>query len=193
MRRWLVGAMGGVVTSAAAVLDQSFAGASFASYLQFDGSVAGGGGGILGGGQSFTSGGGTLDSCKFAMWKSGSPTGNITAKLWASTGAVGSKVATGAALASSDVVVATTLGTVEPTAAVPQLITFNFSGANRYAMVAATTYIIYVEYTGTPTDMVRLEGDGSSTDANGNACYQGFFSNFALPGFLDVAYYVYKV
>lgn len=84
-----------------------------------------------------------LDSAKFYMLKSNSPTGAMNAKLYAHTGTYGtSSVGTGTALATSDTVDASTLTTSNT------LITFTFSGANRVKLSANTYYIIAVEFNG---------------------------------------------
>jgi len=101
-------------------------------------------------GQSFISGGGTLEQAVFQLVKfSGSPTGNAVATLYAATGLFGTaqNLPTGSALATSDNFdVSTLTGSLQD-------ITFTFTGANRYAMVAGTNYFIAVEYSG---------GDGSN-------------------------------
>lgn len=105
-----------------------------------------------GGGQSFTNGLGSdipLDSCQFYLKKVGSPTGNMTAKLYSYTGTPGTNAKpSGASLASSDVVLASSVSS-----AAFVLVTFNFTGANRVNLVNGTTYFIVVEYSG---------GDGSN-------------------------------
>ncbi len=90
--------------------------------------------------QSFTSTGGTLQTVKFYLKKSGSPTGNATAKLYTHSGTFGSSgVPTGAALATSDNFdVATLTGSF-------QLITFTFTGAQQYSMTNGTNYVVSYE------------------------------------------------
>jgi len=84
------------------------------------------GGGNTKVGQSFTGDGNALNSCKFYLQKSGSPTGNAVATLYAHTGTFGTNgTPTGAALATSDNFDVSTLTTNL------QLITFNFSGVEK--------------------------------------------------------------
>ena len=114
--------------------------------------ITGGGGTLLykARSQSFTGKAGDIVSCTFSLKiNTGSPTGNITAKLYAHTGTYGvSSSPTGAALATSDVVDIETLTTSY------ELITFNFTGAEQYTLVKDTKYCIAVEFTG---------GDNSNT------------------------------
>ena len=94
-------------------------------------------------GQSYTATGVTLDSVKFYLRKSSSPTGNATAILYAHSGTYGTNsLPTGSALATSDNFDVSTLTTSY------QLITFNFTGANRYSLVDGTKYVIQLSYSG---------------------------------------------
>src|SRR4051794_23390494 len=77
-------------------------------------------------GQSFTGTGLAIGSAQWYMRKSGSPSGNLVAKIYAHSGTYGTNsLPTGVALATSDVVNSTTL----PTSFT--LVTFTFSGANQ--------------------------------------------------------------
>lgn len=99
-------------------------------------------------GQSFTAIDGDLDSVVFYLAKVGSPTGNMTAQLYAHSGTYGSTgVPTGAVLATSDNVDISALTTSFA------LVTFDFSGAERIALTSGTKYFVVVRYTG---------GDGSN-------------------------------
>src|SRR5947207_971022 len=92
-------------------------------------------------GQSFTSNGGLLSSAQFHLAKNGSPTGTAVAKLYAATGTFGTDAKpTGAALATSGTLDVSTIPTFPQT-----LMTFTFSGANQYLMVAGTVYCIALE------------------------------------------------
>ena len=65
-------------------------------------------------GQSFTGDGGILTTAKFFLSRVGSPTGNMTAKIYAHTGTYGtSSELTGSALATSGTVDVTTIKGVE--------------------------------------------------------------------------------
>ncbi len=139
-------------------------------------------------GQSFLSTGGTLASAKFYLKKTGSPTGNITSKIYAISNAYGggNDASTGAALATSDAIDITTLSTTEA------LITFTFSGANQYAMSAGTAYIIDVEYTGTVGNQLEVGTDNSSPTHTGNACSftsQGACTSASSGS--DISFYLY--
>lgn len=115
--------------------------------------------------QSFTPGAATLDSCKFTLLKIGTVTGNAVAKLYAHSGTFGtSSVPTGVALATSDNFdVSVVTGSYV-------LYTFNFSGANRVAMAAATKYCISIEFNnmGDASNFIAAGSDQSSMTHAGN-------------------------
>jgi hypothetical protein len=95
--------------------------------------------------QSFTAinVGKLLTSCKFLINKVGSPTGNMTASIYAHSGVFGtSSVPTGAALATSDVVSSASLS------GSPTLTSFTFSGANQISLTDATNYVVVLSYSG---------------------------------------------
>ena len=108
-----------------------------------------------------------LDSAKFHLRKSGSPTGNAVARVYACTGTPGSDGRpTGAALAVSDDFDVSSLTTTL------QLVTFAFSGANRITLNASTNYCIAVEYSGGTSGNYLLAGyDSTSATHAGNRCY----------------------
>lgn len=138
-------------------------------------------------GQSFTSTGGTLDSCKFVLSIVGSPTGNAVAEVFAHSGTFGtSSVGTGAALATSDNLnVATLNGT-------PTLTTLNFSGANRISLVDTTKYMIVISFTG--GDLNNALGVGvdttSPTHGGNRAGWTG--AAWQASSAADVCFYTYK-
>lgn len=120
----------------------------------------------IGAGQSFAVGilGTKLTSCKFYLLKTGTPTGNGVAKLYAMGGSFGTtSVPTGSALATSDNVdVSTITGSYT-------LITFTFSGANQYLMTAGANYVITFEYTGgSVSNYIRFGTDTSASTHPGN-------------------------
>lgn len=93
-------------------------------------------------GQSFTmlSTDHKITSVKFYLKKYGSPTGNLVAVLYAHSGTYGtSSKPTGAALATSDPIAASTLTTNYV------LYTFTFSGAQQVTMTANAKYCIDIE------------------------------------------------
>jgi hypothetical protein len=121
-------------------------------------------------GQSFTAIDGVIDSCKFYLKKSGSPTGNAVAKIYNITGTYGVDAKpTGAALATSNNFNVANLTTTLA------LATFNFSGANRITLVSGLYYVISVEYSnGDLSNYVQTGYDNSSPTHSGNYCsYDG--------------------
>lgn len=120
------------------------------------------GNGTLAAGQSITGNGEKLRSARFYIKKTGSPTGNITAKLYAHTGTFGvSSQGTGSALATSDPIDITTLTTTAGLQA------FNFDGT--YRLVNGVNYVIVVEYTNGDTNNNLQAGyDSSSPTHAGN-------------------------
>lgn len=136
--------------------------------------------------QGFTGASYNLDSCKFYLKKNGSPTGNAVAKLYTHTGTFGSTgTPTGAALATSDNFNVATLTTSY------QLITFTFSGVNRYSLVAATKYCIALEFSGGDGSNVVHSGvDNSSPSHGGNDAYY-FGGSWTPQAGQDLCFYVY--
>lgn len=137
-------------------------------------------------GQSFSSGGGVLDSAKFYLHKTGSPTGNATAKVYAHTGTYGtSSLPTGSVLATSDTFDVSTL------TASNQLITFSFSGANRITL-ASSYYFVVVSYSGGDADNIVHPGrDASSPTHDGNAADD--YGGWTATATHDQIFYVYVV
>src|SRR3990167_9175266 len=120
--------------------------------------------------QSFTGDGSTVVNAKFYIYKSGSPTGNATANIYAHSGVFGtSSVPTGAALATSDSVDVATLSTSI------SLVNFAFSGANQITLTNGTKYVVTIEYSGGGgANTVRVGYDASSpSHAGNNALFQG--------------------
>lgn len=112
--------------------------------------------------QSFLPKTGFLNYCKFYLSKSGSPTGNAVAKLYAHSGTFGvSSKPTGAASAVSNNVDVSTFKTSA------QLITFNFSGVNQVLLSGSLCLAVeHVESTG--SNFIRGHVDSSSPTAPGN-------------------------
>ena len=140
-------------------------------------------------GQSFTNiAVSTIDSCKFYLKKSNSPTGDAVAKLYSHVGTYGSTSVTGLLLATSDNFDVSTL------AASYQLITFNFTGANRVKLDALTPYCIVFEYgAGDATNKVTMGTDtAGSSNHSGNMVY--FYNGgWGFTGNRDIVFYVYGV
>lgn len=118
-------------------------------------------------GQTFLSPGGKLTSCQFYLKKINSPTGNAYAKLYAVEDGVDSngnaiKKPTGDALATSDALDVSTLGT---SFALAQL---NFTGTEQY-ILDITHYAIILEYTdGTPSNFIQAGTDYVNLGHSGN-------------------------
>jgi len=138
-------------------------------------------------GQSFIAIAGILESAKFLMYKSLSPTGNAYAKIYAHSGTYGtSSLPTGIALATSDALDVSTLSLDSPA-----LAEFTFSGANRITLTAGTNYCISIEY-GSPEDYVFSVGDQSSPTHSGNYyCYDTKTSGWIANSGVDMNFYVY--
>lgn len=117
--------------------------------------------------QSFTATADTLEFVKFYIQSIGSPTGNVVAKLYAHSGTYGSSsVPTGEPLAISDNV---DLSTIPDTLA---LITFTFTGANKYSLSNGTKYCITIESDDCDAiDKIRIGQDSTSPTHSGNPAY----------------------
>lgn len=141
-------------------------------------------GGVTGMGQAFAcSITKKLDSCKFYLNKSGSPTGNITAKLYSHSGTYGTSSLPNTLLATSDVVEISTLSTSSA------LITFHFSGAERIDL-SATNYVITCEYSGgDASNLLQAGYDGTSPTHGGIMVYNN--SGWRTATGQDLCFYVY--
>ncbi len=120
-------------------------------------------------GQSFSGNSGTLQTAQFFIFKAGSPTGNVFAKIYASTGTSGTDATpTGSALATSDGLDSSTLTTGLV------LRTFTFSGANKITLTNGTTYIVSIEFNGTAQAVgsVHTSRDVSSPTHVGNYSFR---------------------
>jgi hypothetical protein len=99
-----------------------------------------------------------LDKTKLYLKKVGSPTGSIYAYLYATTGAFGQKVPTGAPLATSLPVDIASLSTNA------QFVNFDFTDANEVPLAIDTYYAVVVSYNG---------GNASNYLAVGSTTYGG--------------------
>lgn len=110
-----------------------------------------------------------VTSISFQMKKIGSPTGNMTAKIYAESNFSGFGVdsrPTGSVLATSDTLAASTLSTSVSTT------TFTFSGANQYRMTSGVNYTIEVNYTsGNVSNSVNVGYDFTILGHSGNQFY----------------------
>lgn len=114
-------------------------------------------------GQSFVGGGGKVSKATFYLQKKGSPTGNVYAELYASTGTHGTNaIPTGLPLSTSEAINVAGLSTSF------SLVDFTFSSS--YTTTASTTYIIVITYSGGSfSDAVNVGSDTSSPLHTGNA------------------------
>ncbi len=127
-----------------------------------------------------------LSSADFYLLRSGVISGTAVAKLYAITGTYGTNaVPTGSPLATSDAVSVSGLSS-----STPALISFPFSGANQYSLVAGTNYAIAIDYnSGDNTHCVCVCADNTSPTASGNAfTYNGTYSANSS---IDFIFYVY--
>lgn len=131
-------------------------------------------------GQSFTGNGQTLGKVTFWINKGGSPTGNVTANVYAHTGTFGAGgTGTGVALATSDTLDITTLsGTTAP-------ITFVFSGANQITLANGTNYVVVLSTLGVTFGggQLRYAFDQTSHTHSGNYV---FYNPSAWGGYATV-------
>jgi len=137
-------------------------------------------------GQTFTaSASSKLSSCKFYLKKTGSPTGNATAILYAHTGTYGADgKPTGAALATSGNFDVSTLTTSY------QLITFLFTGAEQYSLVSGTYYCIELNYSGGDVSNPVIIGNDSTTPTHSGNRFS-YISSYLTSSDEDVCFYVY--
>ena len=135
-------------------------------------------------GQAFTNSVSTpLISATFYLKKTGAPTGTAVAKIYAATGTVGTNaVATGAALAISDVFDVSKLSTVY------QLIEFIFSGVNIITLAQNTGYVIAIE--STTDNYVDVGQDNSSPTHPGNSVIQFHALTWSYNALIDCIFYI---
>lgn len=137
-------------------------------------------------GQSFTATHtGLLETCRFSLSKLGTPTGNVTAKLYAHTGTLGtSSTPTGGALATSGNLDISTLTTSQV------LTTLTFTTTNRVELTAGTNYTIEVLYNagGDTSNCLRVGVDTATLGDDGNAFT--YTAGYAAVATTDVPFYV---
>lgn len=136
--------------------------------------------------QSFTSTGGELDKVVLYLKKFGAPTGTAVVELFDHSGTYGtSSVPTGAALATSATLDVSTLTTSM------QLITFNFTGAERIPLTNTTQYVLTITYSGGDCTNTRILAghDDSSPTHGGNRAY--YDTDWNAQAGSDLLFYVY--
>jgi hypothetical protein len=108
----------------------------------------------------------TITKAKFAVRKIGTPTGNVTAYLFATTGTIGTDAkATGSPLATSGAIAATAL----PTDNTSPLVEFTF--ATPY-LASAGGICIAIEHSVNEWEKVIIQVDNTSPSHAGNAAYR---------------------
>jgi hypothetical protein len=129
-----------------------------------------------------------LGSCKFYLYKMGSPTGNAVAKIYAHTGTFGiDGKPTGTELAtSSNFNVSTLTGDVG-------LSTFTFPNGQNIILTSGVKYCVAIEYTGgDASNYIQVGKDNTSPTHSGNGFQwlvaDGVWANLSL----DVIFYVYS-
>lgn len=146
----------------AAIID-SYVEANQNTSVSFDTTGAGSNDSV---GQSFTGDGSTLGSVDLYLTKIGSPTGTLTAYIYAHSGTFGSSsVPTGAALATS-----TTYDVSNLTGSF-QLINFLFTGDDQITLTNTTKYVVVVTISGGSSDSSNRPNwgaDSSSPTHDGN-------------------------
>lgn len=141
-------------------------------------------------GQTFTTtSAAALASCKFSLKKLGTPTGTMTAKLYAFTGGYGgSGKPTGAALATSGTVSVSSLTTSY------QLITFTFPNP-KLTVSASTHYAILLDansVTGNASNYVLMGTDTIGPTQGGDYFFSSDSSTYTSSGTIaSLAFYVY--
>ncbi len=118
--------------------------------------------------QSFTVGANNmvLTRVRFRLKKTGSPTANMTAKLYAHSGTYGtSSVPTGAATATSDTIPASRLRTSY------DVIEFTFSGVEQVTLTAAAYYCISLEFTGDASNYVNMDSNETTVHGGNRSSY----------------------
>ncbi len=133
--------------------------------------------------QSFTGDGNDVDAATFYVKRNGSPTGNVTAYVYAHAGTFGtSSTPTGAALATSQPIdissISTSLG----------LVSFTFQ--TPFTTVNTTKYVVAIEYTGgDSTNNIEVGMDASSPSHGGNYSYSTG-SGWTADSAADMCFYV---
>ena len=134
--------------------------------------------------QSFTGNGDSITSCRFYLKKSGTPTGNLYAKIYTHSGVYGtSSVPTGGPLATSDALDISTLSTSY------ELVEFTFS--TPYATIGDTNYVLSLE--ATTAVSVYIGVDNVSPSHSGNRSYNFLGMGWEKDNTRDICFYVYGV
>ena len=140
-------------------------------------------------GQSFTGDGNSLYSAKFYIEKTGSPTGNLTAKVYAHTGTYGTNsIGTGSVLATSDNFDISTLTT---SFQVKELL---FSGVNRIPLSSSTKYVVVLDASGiTFSGGTLVMGIDSTSPTHAGNFLQLISGAWSGNASFDVCFYIYTI
>lgn len=135
---------------------------------------------------SITGDGRAIGRVRLYMSKTGSPSGNLTVSIFAHSGTFGtSSVPTGSALATSDVINASSLsGSLG-------LIEFTFSGGNQITLTNATKYVLVLNgsFAGS-TNVPNWGIDGSSPTHGGNMAVKDSGGTWTADNAVDACFYV---
>ena len=144
-------------------------------------------GSVLAYGQTFVAIDGYIPTVAFYLSKVGSPTGDITARIYALTGTPGTNgKPTGSPLATSDAIDASILSTTA------RNIYFNFIGANLMDF-AAGGYCVLVTYSGgDSSNYIRVGQDSTSETHDGNGFSSTNLSAWTSSTNYDIIFYVYQ-
>lgn len=142
-------------------------------------------------GQSFTGLAAVLTSAKFYIYKVGTPTGSLYARIFGHTGTYGvNGIPTNSIFAQSDPIDVATLGTS------PSLVEFTFSGASRVTLTNGTHYFIVISSlsAGDASNGTAVGVDSSSPSASGNGVlYRPSGGGWIADNTIDYVFYVYGV
>jgi len=141
---------------------------------------------IKGVGQTFIGNGGMLSSVKFYADKTGTPSGTVVAKIYNTTGTYGvDAVPTGSAIATSNTINASALGTSA------SLREFTFSGVNQISLMGGRTLALVMEYTSASgSDYVSSWGDNTTPTHSGNYFSSTDLSSWSANNSIDNIFYV---
>lgn len=135
-------------------------------------------------GQSFTGTTGTLSKYVSKLrTASGTPTGNLVARLYSHTGTYGTSSCGSTLLATSDNVDVSTLSSSATD------INFNFSGSERYSLVGGTYYVIGVFYEAVGGTIQTYVANGDV--CTGNYCSINSLYNWNYSSSQDIYFKVY--
>lgn len=138
-------------------------------------------------GQTFRGDGRRLHSADFYIYKVGTVTGTVYAKLYNISGTSGvNGKPTGSAIAISEGIDVSNIQTFPR-----YLQKFIFKGANRVKLDSSTDYAITIEFSGTNfSNCIRYSLDNSSPSHSGNRVFTNF-SGWESTAGVDTIFYVY--